>query len=925
MKNLGRWLLALTIAGAGCECDEPVLTDRVCDFEVAPTDLTFGQVAVGDFATRRFKVLNKGNIPLDNLTIEWRTGTGETIQRQFDPPPQVADALRPSSELELEITYRPIIAVGGGGAAHAGTVTVAHADINDQTACPDPYQVSLLGQSFEQTGFDAGPPDAGNSDVQRADTGFHDAGRTDLGPVTRYDGGFPLFEDGHFEARFAGQEARADGASVQLANGNLVIVGGVNRRSQADNTIEIFAPGAGTPTWFGPMSSGRIQPAIALLADGRVLITGGLDSTIPARAAAATSLEIFDPANGSITYAGDLNVGRFGHSATTLSDGRVVIVGGQTQAMGEDPAPAVAVEIYDPGAGQVISLEVTSFPRWEHTATLLPGDQVLLLGGHGDEGPRPDGEVFAGQALVPLNVTFPLGMLDHSATPVTVDDTFKVLIIGGTDGDAVHTAVWWMTPGANPGTVTVDNGTPLLEGRYGHRTVVLEDQTILVLGGASEAYDPDQGPVAARADATRYVGLIDQWLPLANDMTSRRFRSYIGSMEGGAFVVGGSSLVGRPTAHTNAERFIRNESRFDAYGLLGPRVAVEKSADDAIFFGGVDLSSGRVTNRVRNLRTAFSDLTPMALERADAEVVLLQDGTFLVIGGRDGQGEALRSVEIWNPETGGELTEPMHIGRSDHAAYLLDNGKVLVAGGLTQQADPTDTLELYDPQNETWTLLDARLATGRYRPSLTGLPGGRVLLHGGTDPRHGAQPVDIFSMADNSITPGSRPANARRHHGHLGVRIGNSDNVLFAGGEFFDGAYRATDTAELYNVGSGNFLPLLLRETRRGPAVVPLGGDQVLVAGGNHDTPQDPNTPVQARNSAEVINLTDLQSRLLVPQLTMPRAFPIPISVDVDGDQQGYIIGGLVYDGRTHEDQDIITPLTGMEFSAAGPPAWQEP
>ena len=95
----------------------------------------------------------------------------------------------------------------------------------------------------------------------------------------------------------------------------------------------------------------------------------------------------------------------------------------------------------------------------------------------------------------------------------------------------------------------------------------------------------------------------------------------------------------------------------------------------------------------------------MAVERADAAVVALQDGTYLVIGGRDDQGEALSSVEIWNPETGGELTGALHQGRSDHAAYLLDNGKVLVAGGLTNQADPTDGLELYDPFTGTWKFL----------------------------------------------------------------------------------------------------------------------------------------------------------------------------------------------------------------------------
>ena len=97
--------------------------------------------------------------------------------------------------------------------------------------------------------------------------------------------------------------------------------------------------------------------------------------------------------------------------------------------------------------------------------------------------------------------------------------------------------------------------------------------------------------------------------------------------------------------------------------------------------------------------------------------------------------------------------------------------------------------------------------TGRYRPSLTALGDGRVLLHGGTDPRLGARPVDLFDPSDNSVVQGSTPDEARRHHGHLPVRIGESQSVLFAGGGVFAGGYRATDSADLYNLTTGNFLP----------------------------------------------------------------------------------------------------------------------
>ncbi|MBF95096.1 MAG: hypothetical protein CMH58_08055 [Myxococcales bacterium] len=934
---LKRSLLLLPIALLGCECEDPNLTTRVCRYVVEPTDLDFGEIPVGQTRTLSFKVINTGNTALSDFDIRWRDGTSPIVQQQFSAPPQAVDVIGSGQEAEFSITYGPRIGVGGGGAGHAATIAIDHPDINADVLCPDPTGVLVMGRSFEQVE----PPDAGQPPVDggsssRPDAGFRDAGRPDFGPPRRFDGGFPIYEDGHFQAQFAGQQARSQAGSLQLPDGRLVIAGGLNRRSQADRTLEVFDPNNGSPSWHGPMEVGRIQPALALLPDGRVLISGGLTSPIPARAETSGSLEIFDPTDGSINAIGAMNVGRFGHSASTLPDGRVVFIGGRTiTEFGGEPEPAQAVEVYDPNLGQAVGLEIASGPRWDHSATVFDNGQLLVLGGWTlgepeEEGDPPPvvvargGEVFSGQAIVPLQVAMLFPRVHHGVNLIDDNGTQRLMISGGHSEENVHVAVEIFTPGGAPGLGTMEAGTDMPDARYGHAAVTLDDGTILVAGGADRIYDPESGPIAARRDAHRYVGLIDQWLPLANQMSSRRVHGHVGFLDEGCFFVGGDSLVGRPTPHTNAERFLIDSARFDPYGLLGPRHGIVITGEDALFFGGLELATGRITNRVRSLRAAFNDLMPMAVERADAAVVALQDGTYLVIGGRDDQGEALSSVEIWNPETGGELTGALHQGRSDHAAYLLDNGKVLVAGGLTNQADPTDGLELYDPFTGTWEVLEGRLVTGRYRPSLTALGDGRVLLHGGTDPRLGARPVDLFDPSDNSVVQGSTPDEARRHHGHLPVRIGESLNVLFAGGEVFAGGYRATDSADLYNLTTGNFLPLTLRVERRGPAVVSLGEGAVLIAGGNDDTPQNLNRPLVALDSAEILTLETLDSQLMVPFMTMPRAFPTPISGQLDDAQVGYIAGGLVYDGRTDEDQYVVTPLTGIEFSAEGPPPWQE-
>ncbi len=933
------WTLILLSTWA-CNCDDPQFTQKRCEYRVTALSAPPGTATV-DFQRVRVRtreetivrIENTGNTALPQFEVRWRDGTGENVKAQFESLPVITEPIPTGATVDLTITYAPITAVSAGGQSHRGTVSFSHADINEQVRCPAPSTVSLVGTSYEgqpPPPPDAGPNDAGPSPDVR-DTGFHDAGRPDYGPPIRPDGGFPFWSDGHFKAAYAGQQARSDGAAIQLPDGRMVLVGGINRQGAADNTIEVFDPASGSPTWHGPMANGRIRPALALLPDGTVLITGGLDNALADRASASTSIEIFNPDDGSISAAGAMNIGRYGHTASRVGDA-VVILGGLTRSPGQAPGepfseePAVAVEIFSPGLGQVRSLEVTSAPRWFHSATVLPGDQVLLLGGIGDEGIRDDGEFFSGEALVPLQTTLGAPRLDHTATLVTEGGQSKVMIAGGHDGETVHSSVIWLTPTGVPGQGSLTEGIAMTQPRYGHSTVLLSDETVLVMGGADRIYVVEDGPQAARQDAERWVGLLGQWLPLANRMSSRRYHAFAGVLgEDGAFIVGGSSMVGRPTAHTNAERFVRSNASFSSYGLLGPRHAKAASGQDMTFFGGIDLHTGRVTDRVRSLNTGFSDLPPMQVARADAAAVRLpgEDDAYLIIGGRDEQGQALRSVEIWNSEDGGQLTGSLHLARSDHAAYLLDSGRVVIAGGLTNQADPTDTLELYDPFTGEWSEVDQRMNTGRFQPSLSPLPDGRILLHGGTDPQRNAAPVDLFNPQDLSVATGNSPDTSRRHHGHLAVRVANADQILFAGGEVWSGGYRATRTAELYVVNSGNFSPINLAQNRRGPAVVPAGDELVMVAGGNKETADIPGLPVKALYSVEMIDLTTLRSSVMEAEMSMPRAFPTPVIVG-EGDQlSGYIAGGLVYDGVTADDQQIITPLTGIEYSAEGDPPTQ--
>jgi hypothetical protein len=78
------------------------------------------------------------------------------------------------------------------------------------------------------------------------------------------------------------------------------------------------------------------------LTNGMVLITGG---QLPGGSGSA-SADLYDPATGKFTSAGNMNAGRHSHTATLLQDGTVLIVGG----FGAWPSSGSTAEIYKPTA-----------------------------------------------------------------------------------------------------------------------------------------------------------------------------------------------------------------------------------------------------------------------------------------------------------------------------------------------------------------------------------------------------------------------------------------------------------------------------------------------------------------------------------------------------------------------------------------------
>ena len=346
-------------------------------------------------------------------------------------------------------------------------------------------------------------------------------------------------------------------------------------------------------------------------------------------------------ASSAWTPANSMSIGRAGHTATRMRNGKVLVAGGYTLDGDYGRwSQTASAEIFDPATGTWSGTNGMINARANHQAVLLNSGKVLVVGIGGKAGPNaelydPDTGIWipAGKAAdVP-----PSGS-------TTLLPSGKVLFAGGIVSDVVRETYLY-----DPDADTLAATGSLNVARFAHGAALLGDGRVLVAGGfdftnsidgrlteRAEVYDPATGSWRFTSDLTPA-----EWFPEAT-LTSLAN----GSVLLFAFRFAAGAHESRSTLYdASAETWIDGDT--------GPAGGIHHTA------------------------------------------TLLSDGRVLVVGGAVVPDDA----RVYEPRTATwSLAGSPGTARLYHTATLLADGRVLVAGGEKPlQNDSTSSAEIFQP------------------------------------------------------------------------------------------------------------------------------------------------------------------------------------------------------------------------------------
>jgi hypothetical protein len=386
---------------------------------------------------------------------------------------------------------------------------------------------------------------------------------------------------------------RTGHTATLLANGKVLVAGGINSAGFEISGAELYDPASGTWSDTQGMHTARTGHAALRLQSGKVLVVG---------ADQGGSAEIYDPASGTWSATGSPAAWGFGATATLLPNGKVLVVGGEDNNL--QAPPIRAAELYDPASGTWSAAALPAYGRFQHTATLLQNGKVLVFGGI--VGPYdPDIEfppMSTAEVYDPASNTWslagaPIIVYDHTAT-LLADGS--VLVAGGAHirgGAYTGRSVELFDPASASWRYT----TATNQAHFLPTATALPDGNVLLVGAIYDSYDAAP-PSNIKSAAELYVpdtpAGTSPWVALATPNTPRANHTATLLTDGSVLVAGG--IDADYATLGSAERFVapasagtpawRISALFSDQAGLAQYILLEHLASDSPQLAGLNLS-----------------------------------------------------------------------------------------------------------------------------------------------------------------------------------------------------------------------------------------------------------------------------------------------------------------------------------------------
>jgi N-acetylneuraminic acid mutarotase len=343
-----------------------------------------------------------------------------------------------------------------------------------------------------------------------------------------------------------------------------------------------------------------------------------------------------------------MSIGRSSHTTTLLRDDQILIVGGD----GNDGEATASVERYDRGTNSWSEVAPLAQGRRSHTATLLQNGRVLVAGGNAGKEALATAEMYDPDS----NTWSVLGSLKtarfaHSATLLSDG---RVLVVGGVGESRFATAEIF-----NPSTGQWTPAASTKDTHSAHRAILLLDGRVLIIDGKEqcELYNPESNTWSSAGSLPlgRFIN------PQASLLT-----------DGRVIVTGGTNL--EPESPSGGQPIGPNMNNVEIYDPM---------------------------------KNQWTSVAPMNEARSHHISVILPNQKLLVAGGYRGgvaSGTVPLTAEIYDPaidtwSSAGRLPQ----GRSGSGAVVLSGGTVVVIAGYASNGnDRLATVDMYVPDANRW-------------------------------------------------------------------------------------------------------------------------------------------------------------------------------------------------------------------------------